>query len=54
MKGEPTMKKTIILLLALVLCLVLCACGEDTPVPSTDPVHTHTWANATCTAPKTC
>ncbi len=37
------MKKNVILILALSMALALCGCG-----------HKHTWAEATCTEPRTC
>ena len=51
----------IALLLLLVICLTafcLASCEKDEPVVETPseqtPTHEHTFANATCTAPKTC
>ena len=51
----------IALLLLLVICLsafCLASCEKDEPVVETPteqtPAHVHTFANATCTAPKTC
>ena len=49
------MKKSTLLFLALALCLSLCACGESSSdAPTTPPVCSHSWSDATCTSPKTC
>ena len=50
------MKRVLSLVLALMLALSLCACGEkDTAQPpSQETACDHVYAEATCTAPKTC
>lgn len=51
------MKKVSILILLAAMLLSLCACGKDDAKP-TDPSNptscSHSFADATCTAPKTC
>ena len=50
------MKKTFkvqLISVMLLLALLLSACGESGATP-TQPPHVHAWADATCSAPKTC
>jgi hypothetical protein len=62
------MKKMFVFVLTAILLLGLCACGQDPTQPTATPTQpkreetqptqpaecTHTYADATCTAPKTC
>lgn len=60
------MKKVISIVLLIIMLLTLCACDDfdvsstapaktaPTTKPTTEPLHTHTFSEATCTTPKRC
>ncbi len=54
-----TVKRAVLTVVLVLLCIVAKGFGIEEPTwphidPTPEPTHTHTWINATCTAPKTC